>query len=285
MVQVTFDRMMETFFKFLGYSWITIIILIIVIGIAFVFYTTNNVNKQQSRNLYVIMYLVIIVAVIIMNFENLHKFSDYILDHFFVALYFPNVVIYGFVVLATNIITLRSVFNQHVDKGLRLLNIIAFSLIHYLLILALIAIADNGIDIFNEVAVYENVDLLSLVQLSMYVFATWMLLLMTYYGLRKINQVSRKKPNLIDSPSLMVNQLEQTPNIKMVDQEPTTWRGIIPPNAVLKEDRKKEEIINPNDILEQKIENKLNTQQLVDDKFTKDEYRIMLEILKRVNKK
>ncbi len=278
MVQVTFDRMMETFFKFLGYSWITIVILVVVIGIAFVFYTTNNINKQQSKNLYIIMYLVIIIAVIIMNFENLHKFGDYLLDHFFVALYFPNVVIYGFVILTANIITLRSVFNQHIDKGLRLLNVIAFSIIHYLLILALIAIADNGIDIFNEVAVYENVDLLSLVQLSMYVFATWMLLLMTYYGLRKINYVSRKKPNLIDSPSLIVNQLEQTPNIKFSDTQPQTWRGVIPPNAVLKTESN-----NVNNILEQKLESKLNQQTLINDNFTKDEYRIMLEILKKEN--
>ncbi len=288
MVQVTFGRMLETFLKFMSYSWISIVVLILIIGLAFVFYTTNNTNKKQSRNLYIIMYLVIMIAVVVMNFENLYKFSDYILDHFFVALYFPNVVIYGFVILATNIITLRSVFNSRAEKGLRLLNVVAFSIINYLLILSLMAIADNSIDIFNEVAVYENADLLSLVQLSMSVFAIWMLLLMTYYGLKKIHSAS-VRPALVETPTVnhiqhpVVHETPTIPNNYKL-KEGKNWKEVIPPLNVLKKQEEWKEVEPPVKALQRKITNKVENGITADDKFTQDEYRVILEILKKVNK-
>lgn len=183
-------------------SGLFIVAIVILIALTALLITTNTKTRKISRFVYIAIYGAIIIVSILFYREELFELFDYMMNNFFIAIYFPNLAIYFAAIVTTNIILWISIFNRKITKWIRTINTIIFCFIHYLLILIINIITTNKLDIFDQTSIYENQEALALIELSSTIFVVWILFLIIYKIIRiyQDNQEINPKEELENSP-------------------------------------------------------------------------------------
>ena len=182
-------------------SGLFIVAIVILIALAALLITTNTKTKKISRFVCIAIYGAIIIVSILFYREELFELFDYMMNNFFIAIYFPNLAIYFAAIVTTNIILWISIFNRKITKWIRTINTIIFCFIHYLLILIINIITTNKLDIFDQTSIYENQEALALIELSSTIFVVRILFLIIYKIIRiyQDNQEINPKEELENS--------------------------------------------------------------------------------------
>ena len=183
-------------------SGLFIVAIVILIALTALLITTNTKTRKISRFVCIAIYGAIIIVSILFYREELFELFDYMMNNFFIAIYFPNLAIYFAAIVTTNIILWISIFNRKITKWIRTINTIIFCFIHYLLILIINIITTNKLDIFDQTSIYENQEALALIELSSTIFVVWILFLIIYKIIRiyQDNQEINPKEELKNSP-------------------------------------------------------------------------------------
>lgn len=176
-----------------------IIAIIFLIVLSYIFITTNKKNAKNSKKIYLTICALIILFLIISYHDSLGKMFDYMMNNFFIAVYFPNIAIYLAAIIATNIILWISVFNFKTSKIIKNINIIFYCIIHYLLTLILSIITSENLDVFTQTSIYSNENVGALIELSSIIFIIWMTFLIIYKLIRtyQTKNVSEKETKVI----------------------------------------------------------------------------------------
>ncbi len=224
-----------------------VIIILIVLGILLI--TTNKKNKKTNKFACIAIYGSIIIVSLLFYKEQLFSLFDYMMNNFFIVIYFPNLAIYFAAIITTNIILWISVFNEKITKGIRTINTIMFCIMHYILILIINIITKNKLNIFDQTSIYQNKNALALIELSSTVFIVWILFLATYKIIRiyQENKIIENKDSLesITVPPI----IEQPPKEEVIKIE-TVYKKLLPdsiiktelPNVVYGPAKRKKEI-------------------------------------------
>ena len=154
--------------------WIVLIVLL-VFGIILAF--TNKKNETRNKVLYFIMTICILAILIASYHASLGKMMNFMMNHFFIAVYFPNVAIYLAAIIAMNIIVWISIFSYKTAKPIRFLNITIYIIMNYFMALLLETINKNKLDIFDQSSLYGNKSALAMIELSSLVFMIWIILI------------------------------------------------------------------------------------------------------------
>lgn len=196
-------------------SGVVAIILLFFLGILLI--TTNKKNVKSIKRLYFVIYLAITIILLIYYGSSLPNMFDYMMNHLFIAIYFPNLAIYLAAIIASNIILWNTVFNFKEDKLLRVVNIIVYGILHYLLILILNLITSNELNVFDQSSVYGNEKTLALIGLSSTVFIVWIIFMVIYKVIRSrqrhegsssVEYIEIPKVEYVEVPRLPSNILE-----------------------------------------------------------------------------
>lgn len=185
MTQTTILEKLKIVFDVSMSSKLFIAVIAFIILLAVVALKTNKKNVQRGKLVYGLTYAAILIAILIFYHESLGKMFDYMMNNFFIVLYFPNVAVYLAAIIITNIILLVSVFNFKTPKLVRNINIVVYGIIHYLLALVLNIISENKLDIFSQVSVYGNKDAQAIIEFSSAIFIIWIIFLIFYKIIRK----------------------------------------------------------------------------------------------------
>ena len=185
MTQTTILEKLKIVFDVSMSSKLFIAVIAFIILLAVVALKTNKKNVQRGKLVYGLTYAAILIAILIFYHESLGKMFDYMMNNFFIVLYFPNVAVYLAAIIITNIILLVSVFNFKTPKLVRNINIVVYGIIHYLLALVLNVISENKLDIFSQVSVYGNKDAQAIIEFSSAIFIIWIIFLIFYKIIRK----------------------------------------------------------------------------------------------------
>lgn len=185
MTQTTILEKLKIVFDVSMSSKLFIAVIAFIILLAVVALKTNKKNVQRGKLVYGLTYAAILIAILIFYHESLGKMFDYMMNNFFIVLYFPNVAVYLAAIIITNIILLVSVFNFKTPKLVRNINIVVYGIIHYLLALVLNVISKNKLDIFSQVSVYGNKDAQAIIEFSSAIFIIWIIFLIFYKIIRK----------------------------------------------------------------------------------------------------
>ena len=169
---------------------IAFLLFIIVVAI-----TNNKKNQSTTKKIYLCIYAFVILGILIAYYSSIGKMFDYMMNNFFIAIYFPNLAIYLAAIITVNIIFLVSVFNNNISKFIKNLNIIIFALMNYLLALILNIIHTNKLDVFTQTSVYGNKEAQALIELSSTVFLIWIFFLVIY----KMIMIYQRKINPTDA--------------------------------------------------------------------------------------
>lgn len=165
-------------------SKLFIAVILFIILITLVSLTTNRKNVKRTKIIYGLTYLIIIATIIVFYYDSLGKMFDYMMNNFFIVLYFPNVAVYLAAIIITNIIVLVSVFNFKTPKLVRNINVIIYGIINYLLALVLNVVTKNNLDIFSQTSIYGNESAQAIIEISSTIFMIWLAFLVIYKMIR-----------------------------------------------------------------------------------------------------
>ena len=238
---------------------------------------TNKHNAKKSKKLYLLVYILVGIFIAFNYYESFGKMFDYMMNNFFIAVYFPNLAIYLAAIIITNIILINSIFNFKTAKIIKIINIIVYSIIHYLFALVLNIITKNNLDIFSQNSVYSNVEAHALIELTSTIFIVWIIFLTFYKIIRKYQQ-KEEVP------------VKQKVIIKTKRKLPDNINKIKVPTIVKAQPKKiKEQVIEEPVIIAQLTETpKVNqTEELMkslDSMLTLEDYKVLLTLLKQQKK-
>lgn len=158
--------------------FIALFILLIVIGIVLI--KNNNNDVQKNKKIYLVITIFISALVIFTFNTSLAKMFDYMMNNFFIIVYFPNIAIYLAAIITTNIILFVSIFSNKTSKVIKNINIIVYTFINYLLVLLLFTVNKSGLDLFSQSSIYQNESSTALIELTSIVFIVWVIFLVLY---------------------------------------------------------------------------------------------------------
>lgn len=250
---------LKVFFEVSISSSLYLLVLIVLLIIGYIFLTTDKKTVKRNKKLYLIVSIFIVSLIVLVYHGSLAKMFDYMMNNFFIAIFFPNLAIYLAAIIIMNIIVWISIFSFKTDKLIKRLNIIIYIIMNYLLALILSVINSNKLDIFNQESVYGNKRATALLELSSTIFIIWIIFLIVY----KIILVYLKKDYKPKVKKVLVK--------KEVKKLPVDYTPLKVPSVVIGNKRKKPEIVKEEKSLE--------------DSFTKDEYKVILKLLNEEKKK
>lgn len=239
-----------------------IAVIAFLVFISFLFITTNKNNAKQSRKAYIALYAILFIVVLIRYYNSLPTMFDYFMDNLFDVIYFPNIAVYIGAIIASNIIMLVSIFSTNTHKYIKVINVIISSFLDYLFVLAVNVINSKKIDVFNIESLYSNSNVHSLIELSSNIFVLWILFLVIFkIVISIIEKKNEKRPNKVTVKHVGYDVKKSFNEVKF-------------PNNVLLTNTPV--IIKRDDYGKKKDDSDV----LYDGMFTKDDYRLMLSILK-----
>ncbi|MBQ6498032.1 MAG: hypothetical protein IJI58_04900 [Bacilli bacterium] len=244
-------------------SSLYLIVLILLLVVGYIFLTTTKKTAKRNKIIYLLISIFIIALLIVTYHGSLSKMFDYMMNNFFIALYFPNLAIYLAAIIITNIIVWISIFSFKTDKLVKRLNIAIYIIMNYLLALILSVINTNKLDIFNQEAIYGNKKVTALIELSSGIFIAWIIFLILY----KIILIYLKKDYKPRVKKVIVKKpVKKLPVNFEPKQMPDYLYGNVPKKQV-------EEII----ITQEK--------EVKEDIFTKDDYLLLSKLLSQQKEK
>lgn len=178
--------------KLISSSSLFLVCSLIGIGLLIFFIVCIILNKKVNKWIFIAISILIVVLILINYGVVIFKILDKIIDSVFMALYFPNLPIYVSVLLISNIYFVISIFSKRQTKGKKISNIVNSVILDFLLILIIDVVSKNNINIYEEVNLYTNQTLLVLLELSMGVFTSWILLsliISAHYKLKKYDKI------------------------------------------------------------------------------------------------
>lgn len=194
MEQLSFSEKLKVLVDVSSSSGICIASIFLLLFMAFLFLTTTKKNEKSSKKFYLTIYLILILVMLGIYSSSITDMFDYMMNNFFIAVYFPNLAIYLAAIVATNIILWVTIFNFKEDKLLKIINTIIYCMIHYLLILILNIVNSNSLNVFDQTSVYSNRDALALIGLSSTIFIVWIIFLIIYKMIRRRQKSHEKIP-------------------------------------------------------------------------------------------
>lgn len=234
-----------------------LMILVLIIFLTIIFITTNGSNRKQSRRTYILLYLAGFIFIAFQYGSSFMTLVDYAINEVFITYYFPNIVIYLLMLIVTNIILFKTIFSNKADFKLKVINACAFGIIMYLFILAISQVSNLQLDVFNITELYSSNAVRSLLELSMFIFVFWIVILGIYYLIRKYQY----KHNLI--------KVESFTNYNIIHDF----------------DVKEAYKITKKPLIVEEKEEKPSEVNLLGQEFTLDEYKLMVKILKEEKEK
>ena len=251
---------LQTVFDLITSKNLYLMILAIIVFFTIIFITTNSSNKKQSKRTYILLYLAGFIFIALEYGSNFMTLVDYAINEVFITYYFPNIVIYLIMLIITNVVLFKTIFSNKADFKLKVINSAAFAIIMYLFILAISQIATLNLDVFNITELYSSNAVRSLLELSMFIFVFWMVVLIVYQLIRKYQY----KHNLI--------QVESFTNYNIIHDFDIKEAYKASKKQVIIEEPKEEKKEEP-------------TTDLLGQNFTLDEYKLMVKILKEEKEK
>jgi len=218
MVQVDILEQLSTLFKiFKANSYVSILSISAIVFLIILLLANKFSDKKITKFIYIFVYALIFGTLIYLFHNEILNLLDYLIDNVFLFLFFPNLAVYILVLIIVNIIVIKSTFSKTDGKIIKNTNAIFFVIFNVIFYLIIDNIIKNKINVYEQLSIYTNNDLLILIELSMKLFILWIILLL-----------------IIKISSVLILQL--------------SVRRTINPNLVLAEDNFTHELSNLNPV-------------------------------------
>lgn len=150
-------------------------------------------NKKVNKWLFIAVCVVVGILLFINYGGLIIKILDIILDGIFMALYFPNLPVYMSVLIIVNVMFVISMFSKKQTKSRKITNIVCSIVLDFMLILIIDVVSKHNINIYEQITLYTNSNLLVLLELSMGIFVSWILVNLFISAHLKLKKYDKKE--------------------------------------------------------------------------------------------
>ncbi len=186
---------------------------------------TKKINGKRASLMICLSLVLTFLGVILTNYDILSKTFDNFIDIIFTNIYFPSIYVYLFMIISTYIISIVSAFSRRMPKVYKNINYFMAFILNFFLVINLNVIANDKIDIFSDSSMYTNINLVSMLELSMNIYILWLIAMVGVYAVNHITEfivIHKENKTLEENPvSLEVNSLElnlEEPTQKVKDE-------------------------------------------------------------------
>ena len=156
---------------------VTIILIIFVIGIIYITSNTNKKKIQQTKKIYIGLYTIAILILLGTSFNSISDIIENFNKNLFIVIYFPSLAVYSLVIIITNVIFLKTVFDTKINKIIKIVHIIN----------------KEELNVFKQESIYSNQNAHALIELTSIIFITWIMFIIIYKIYKKDNKGQIKK--------------------------------------------------------------------------------------------
>lgn len=150
-----------------------------------------KMNKKINRWIFFSIWALLLLILIINYNAIIFELIDNVFDSLFMAIYFPDFSIYILMLVISNFVFIYSIFSRKISTLYKVVNVLSSSIINVLLLLIIDITKRNGINIYDKLSIYSNPNLQVLIELSMGIFISWILinlLITAHYKLKKFDK-------------------------------------------------------------------------------------------------
>lgn len=233
MIQVNILEQLKTLFNiFINNKNVLIISIISFVSLFALILTSILKNKKITKIICFIIYFGIFGTLFYFYHIQIWSFIDYLMNNIFIFLFFPNLAVWTLVIIITNIILVKSIINLNENKIKKIINIIFFVLFNIIFYLIIDNVINNKVNVYEQLSIYTNNDLMILIQLGMNIFLIWLVLLLIIKLANKIEtpSIRHHEKKIVFDNILTVQELENDDN--------QLKNNLIPENSMAIEDIK-----------------------------------------------
>ena len=168
-------------FKYIFSSFLSIEILVLSLLLFCILLFSINSRNKYFQLCSVGIYIGFLIGIII----SYNMYVKTCFDSFFKSvlnyIYFPSTIVYFFIILFVTIQLIYSIYSKKITKVKKIVNYLFFCIL-YFFFMSFIALASyDKVDIMDKSLLYQNDTILSIVQVSNFVFVLWILFTLFYY--------------------------------------------------------------------------------------------------------
>lgn len=224
MIQSSIWEQLVIFFNILkNNQYVGIILIASTLLLIILIIASKFKNKKITKIIWLITYLLLIGTFVYFYHKEILNLLDYLIENIVLFLFFPNLAVYILVLLISNIIITKSVFSNKINVLTKNINIVCFILFNIIFYLIIENIINNQINVYEQLSIYTNGNLLVLVELSMELFVLWLFILLIIKIIINLSNytINRKNinTNLIFETNFNeeeLNQVSTTKNEKQI---------------------------------------------------------------------
>lgn len=164
-------------------------------AVALLIYFIICIKKEKKINKWIFISIwLALVLILIINYNSIIlNLIDKLFDSLFMMLYFPSSSVYFTIILLSNGIFIYSLINRKIKKTYKIVNFINILIIDLLLILVIDTIKTNEINIYENLNIYTNSNLLVLMELTSATFVSWLLISLLISSHTKLKKYDKKE--------------------------------------------------------------------------------------------
>ena len=198
MVEYTLLEKIKTLFNLITNSPLFLIlvlgILLMIIDIAFI-----SKTDKKTKIIYSIISIIVIILLMDSYFNSLISLFDTIAKNIVSIIYFPTMLQYILMLLATLVILIFSVASKKININIKRINILVLIINTFLFSLILDQINNNNVDLASKVSIYSNSILMILLELSLALFVVWVIGLILYKVIKRLSLREQLERVTLDS--------------------------------------------------------------------------------------
>ena len=193
MTNIPFSERIKTIFDVATSQsfFITLFVIFLLTIIALV--VNTRVKSRAPKYMVAIAYAGIAILLLARYGKYMLSLNDSIVDKFFRAMYFPNIVVYITMLILTILFIAITVLNEKYLIYTKICNFLCFSMIWFLFALTVDTVKKEGLSFYEITEIYANGTIMILMQASMCIFGIWCCILISDAIIRKLSDKMEKK--------------------------------------------------------------------------------------------
>ena len=193
MVNVSFFERIKTIFDLIFSESFFVTLLIILILTVTVLIINIRVKSKAPKYAVAIVYSGLAILVLVRYGHYVISLNDSIVDKFFRAMYFPNIVVYLSMLIITVLLLILTIINNKYLKFTRICSFLCFFSIWFLFVLTIDTVKADGLNFYEISELYANGTVMILLQASMATFGVWCMIMIIDIIVRKLSDRMDKK--------------------------------------------------------------------------------------------
>lgn len=189
MNQLTFIEKIQVLFEMLFSSPVIIGIFVFSLALMILLFYYSKLNKKIIKLIFIVLYVSLILFAVIKYGSYFLSSLDSFVTLFMANIYFPTIPVYVFIMLLSFIIMIVTLSNKRINKIVKIINTVFFSIIQMLFVLFIYIVETNNIDVSTNQNLYTNEQTLTLLELGMGLFIIWIIVLLIFYYLKKADKI------------------------------------------------------------------------------------------------